>query len=162
MSDSHYDVAQICENGHVANLMARDRAASNQDHCDKCGAPTIMACPSPSCQTPIRGFDMSGALDFSFKYNAPAFCYNCGDPFPWTETALDSAKELVEELDQLDRDEKDKLNGSIGELVQDSPKSQVAAVRFKRLMEKAGGPAADAMRGIVINLFSEAIKKMVF
>ena len=28
--------------------------------------------------------------------------------------------------------------------------------------EKAGGPAADAMRGIVINLFSEAIKKMVF
>ena len=162
MSDSHYDVAQICENGHVANSMARDHAASNQDHCDKCGAPTIMACPSPSCQTPIRGFYHASVPSIFDTYAVPRFCYKCGKPFPWTETALDSAKKLVEELDQLDRDEKDKLNGSIGELVQDSPKSQVAAVRFKRLMEKAGGPAADAMRGIVINLFSEAIKKMVF
>ena len=41
-------------------------------------------------------------------------------------------------------------------------KSQVAAVRFKKLMKKAGGPAADAMRGILVNFVSEAIKKLIF
>ena len=54
MDDGYYDVAQICENGHVANSMAHDYPNSNQDHCDKCGAPTIMDCPS--CQIAIRGF----------------------------------------------------------------------------------------------------------
>ena len=39
MDDSYYDVAQICENGHVANSRAHDYPNSNQDHCDKCGAP---------------------------------------------------------------------------------------------------------------------------
>ena len=96
------------------------------------------------------------------KYQAPAYCHLCGNAYPWTETALHSAKELVEELDQLNRDEKDKLNGSIEELVRNSPKAQVAAVRFKNLMEKAGGIAADAMGGILGNVVSEAIKKLIF
>ena len=41
MDDGYYDVAQICENGHVANSMGHNYPNSNQDHCDKCGAPTI-------------------------------------------------------------------------------------------------------------------------
>ena len=53
MDDSHYDLAQICENGHVANSSARDYPISNQDHCDKCGSRTITACPA--CETEIRG-----------------------------------------------------------------------------------------------------------
>ena len=44
---------RFCENGHVTNSMAQDYPNSNQDYCDKCGGPTIMACPS--CQTAIRG-----------------------------------------------------------------------------------------------------------
>ena len=89
-----YDVAQICENGHVANSMARDNPARNQDHCDKCGSPTIMACPS--CQTKIRGFySVPGVFGIFDKYAAPAFCYKCGKPFPWTAVGLRAAKDLV-------------------------------------------------------------------
>ena len=92
----------------------------------------------------------------------PVYCHSCGNAYPWTHTAPNSAKELVEELDQLDREEKDKLNGSIGELVRDSPQAQVAAVRFKKLIKKAGGPAADAIRRSLMDLASEAIKKQIF
>ena len=42
MDDSYYDLAQICENGHVANSCARDYPARNQVHCDKCGSRTIL------------------------------------------------------------------------------------------------------------------------
>ena len=101
-------------------------------------------------------------MRFSYSVDLPAYCHSCGNAYPWTQTALKSAKELVEELDQLDQDEKDKLNGSIGELVRDSLQSQVAAVRFKKLIEKVGGTAADAIRRIVMDLASEAIKKQIF
>ena len=93
---------------------------------------------------------------------APAYWHSCGNAYPWTQTALDSAKELVGELDKLDQEEKDKLSGSIEELVQDSPKSQVAAVRFKKLLKKAGDPAVEAMRGILVNVLGEVIKKQIF
>ena len=48
MDDSHYDLAQICENGHTVNSMARDYPTSNQDFCDKCGTPTMTQCPKDS------------------------------------------------------------------------------------------------------------------
>ena len=128
-------------------------------HCSKCGAETIRECPS--CKSSIRGdYHIEGV--FGGSNDPTAYCHSCGNAYPWTQTALDSAKELVEELDQLDRDEKDKLSGSIGELVRDSPQSKVAAVRFKKLMKKAGGPSTDAMRGILVNFVSEAIKKLIF
>ena len=107
-----YDVAQICENGHVANSMARDNPARNQDHCDKCGSPTIMACPS--CQTKIRGFySVPGVLGIFDKYAAPAFCDKCGKPFPWTAVGLRAAKDLADELDGLTSAEQVSLKESL-------------------------------------------------
>jgi hypothetical protein len=91
MSDSYYDLAQICQNGHVINSMARDYPNSNQDHCDRCGDPTIVACPS--CNSGIRGhYHVPGVIGFS-QYTAPAFCYKCGKPFPWTAAGLTAAEE---------------------------------------------------------------------
>ena len=160
MSDSPYDVAQVCKNAHVINSMARNSPARNQDHCDKCGAPTIMDCPS--CKTAIRGFDMSGALDFSFKYNAPAFCYNCGDPFPWTDAALRAAQELADELDGLTNDERDTLKKSLNELVRETPSTRVAETRFKKIMRKAGRDGYEGMRSLLKDIVSEAVRKTIF
>ena len=98
MSGSYYDVAQICENGHVANSMAQKYPGINQEHCDRCGAPTIMACPS--CQTAIRGYyHVTRVVGFD-DYAAPAFCYKCGNPFPWTAARLRAAEDLADELDR--------------------------------------------------------------
>ncbi|WP_100152748.1 DUF2321 domain-containing protein [Snodgrassella alvi] len=38
---------------------------------------------------------MEGVLYLSSQYKPPAFCYNCGKAFPWTERKIASAVEFV-------------------------------------------------------------------
>ncbi|MEJ5377088.1 MAG: DUF2321 domain-containing protein [bacterium] len=160
MDDSHYDVAQICEKGHVINSMARDYPNSNQDYCDKCGAPTLMACPF--CKTAIRGYyHVPGVTGFS-NYNAPSFCYKCGKPFPWTAAALTAAQELADELDGLTDDERESLKKSLDELVCETPSTRVAETRFNRIMKKVGKDGYDSMRSILTDIVSETVRKTIF
>ena len=105
-----------------------------KDHCDKCGAPTIRACLS--CQRAIRGFYHSGVLGFGSKNKAPAFCYKCGKPFPWTDAGLRAAEELADELDGLTSDERESLKKSLHDLVRETPRTRVAETRFKKTMRK--------------------------
>ena len=160
MSDSYYDVAQICENGHVANSMARDYPQRNQDHCDKCGTPTIMACPS--CQTAIRGFyHVPGVIGFA-EYDAPAFCHKCGKPFPWTTARLRAAEELADELDGLTPDDREFLKKSLHDLVRETPKTRVAETRFKKIMRKAGRDGYEGMKALLSDIVSEVVRKTIF
>ena len=160
MTDSYFDVAQICENGHVANSMARDYPNSNQDHCDKCGTPTIIACPS--CQTYIRGvYHVPGAFGFD-DFDAPAFCYKCGKSFPWTAARLRAAEDLADELESLTRDEQDALKKSLHDLVRDTPRTPIAETRFKRIMRKAGKEGYDGMRSLLTDVVSEVVRKSIF
>ena len=160
MSDSYYDLAQICENGHVANSMARDYPISNQDHCDKCGSQTIMACPA--CETEIRGYYHIPGVIGGRKYKAPAFCHKCGEPFPWTTAALHAAEDLADELDDLSDDEKESLKKALPELVRETPRARVAETRFKKLMRKVGEEGVESMRGLLVDIVSETVRKTVF
>ena len=160
MSSSYCDVAQICGNGHVANSMAHDYPASNQDHCDKCGAPTIMVCPS--CQTAIRGsYHVPGIIGFG-NYNAPAFCYKCGKPFPWTAARLRAAEDLADELDGLTNDDQESLKKSLHDLVRETPSTPVAEMRFKKIMRKAGKDGYESMRSLLTDIVSEVVRKTIF
>src|SRR5262249_17929827 len=94
-----YDVAQICSNGHVINTTSRKFPEHNQDHCDRCGEQTLTRCPG--CTTYIRGYYHVPGVFGGDEYRAPAYCYKCGRPFPWTVTALTAAQELVAESEQL-------------------------------------------------------------
>ena len=153
-----YRKAEICLKRHITTEDLEHSGELASPYCPKCGAETIRECPS--CEESIRGYYISqGAYS---PYEIPAYCHSCGKAYPWTQTALNSARELVEELDELNREEKDKLNGSIEELIQDSPKAQVAAVRFKKLMKKVGQSGADAIHGILVNVVTEAIKNLIF
>lgn len=160
MDDSYYDLAQICENGHVANSMARDYPVSNRAHCDKCGSRTITTCPA--CETGIRGeYHVPGVVGFS-RYKAPAFCYKCGKPFPWTSAALCAAEELADEMDALSDDEKESLKKSLPDLVRETPRARLAETRFKRFMKKAGSEGIEGMRGILTDFVSETVRKTLF
>ena len=160
MRDSYYDVAQICENGHVANSMAHDVPASNQDHCDQCGVPTIMACPS--CQTAIRGYyRVPGVVGFD-DYAGPAFCYNCGEPFPWTAARLRAAEDLADELDGLTDDERESLRKSLPDLVRETPNTLVAETRFKKIMRKVGKEGYEGMRSLLTDIVSETVRRTIF
>lgn len=160
MSDSYYDTAQICTNGHVINSMAASSPQSNQKHCAECGAPTITACTS--CGSGIRGFYHIPGVIGSFNFYAPSYCHNCGTAFPWTASSLEAAAELADELDELSSEEKEQLKNSFPDLVKNTPKTVVAETRFKKLMKKAGAEAYDGMKSILVDVVSEAVKKSLF
>ena len=160
MDDSYYDLAQICENGHVANSCARDYPARNQVHCDKCGSRTITTCPA--CEAEIRGsYHIPSVIGLS-NYTAPAFCYKCGEPFPWTAAALRAAEDLADEMDALSDDEKESLKKTLPDLVRETPRARLAETRFKKLMKKAGGEACEGLRGLLTDIVSETVRKTLF
>ena len=154
-----YDVAQICERGHVVNSMSLQFSESNEEYCSKCGARTITACPS--CDKPIRGSHVVNTED-EFGYEpmrlTPSYCRGCGEPYPWTRAGLDAAKEMVAELAGLDADEKKLLQTSIDDIASDTPRTDLAASRIKRLLAKVGKEAAETLREIVIRLAVDTAK----
>ncbi|WP_327195535.1 DUF2321 domain-containing protein [Sphingobium sp. Ant17] len=48
------------------------------------------------------------------------------------------------------------------ELTKDSPKTQVASLRFKKVMTKVGASVASGVRDIVVDVLSEAAKKAIW
>lgn len=155
-----YDVAQICINGHLVNSSSRSMSQFNQKFCEKCGAETITQCPS--CKLDIRGYYHSPGFISLAEESIPSFCHNCGKSYPWTESALDAAQELADELSELTDEEKDLLKKSLPDLIKETPKTKVAESRFKKIMSKAKKESVDAMRSILVDIISETIKKSLF
>ncbi len=160
MRASYYDTAQICLNGHVINTMAASSPQSNQTHCIECGAQTITVCLE--CNKPIRGYYHIPGVVGLFSYNIPAYCYNCGQPYPWTLASLEAAQELADELELLSAEERQQLKNSFPDLMKDTPKTVLAEIRFKKLMKKAGSEAYNGMKSILIDVVSETVKKSIF
>lgn len=159
MSGSWYDVAQICQNGHVVNNTVRKYPQHNKKFCDKCGAPTLTQCQS--CNTEIQGeYHVDGVVSFS-DYILPLFCHNCGKPYPWTEIRIKAAQELVQELD-ISGEDKQILVESISEIVKNTPRTSVSATNFKRIVSKAGIQVGIAFRDILVDIVSETAKKMIW
>jgi hypothetical protein len=160
MDGSYYDVAQICLNGHIINQSSRTLPDSNKKRCSDCGAPTIVQCQH--CNQPIRGYHwMPGVVGFGSLERPPAFCQYCDDPFPWTETRLEAARDLANQLG-LDIPERTLLEKSIGELVRDTPGAPAEAVRFKGIIDRAQPWALGAFKEILIGIVSESVKKIVW
>jgi hypothetical protein len=155
-----YDVAQICLNGHVINGFFLSYPEHNSGHCEKCGGKTITECPK--CNTKIRGtYSAPGIVSFG-ESRAPAYCYKCGTGYPWTESRLSAAREYVREMEHLSDNEKGILERSLDDLLRDTPKTQVSALRFKQLTAKAGHAAVEGMRAILIDVMAETAKKAIW
>ncbi|MCK6463163.1 MAG: DUF2321 domain-containing protein [Candidatus Pacebacteria bacterium] len=152
-----YDVAQICQNGHVVNSGFTDYPQHNQSFCQHCGSATITKCPD--CNASIRGY-YRGTM--TLGYSAPSFCINCGHPYPWTTAKLQAAHELAQEIENISDEDRIVLQKSIDELVKDSPSTPVAATRFKKIMVKVGQTTAGMFREILVDVLSEAAKKALF
>lgn len=157
----YYDVAQICLNGHVITESARSSPQFTQKYCDRCGEPTIIECKN--CKTPIRGrYHTEGFFGVGGIPVAPSFCHECGNPYPWTEGKLAAAWELADELEELSTEEKEKLKQNLNELVRDTPKTEVAVTRVKKILSKIGKESFAAMKSILLDLATEAVKKSLF
>ncbi len=153
-----YDTAQICPNGHVTNKMAASSPEFCQPFCAKCGEATITSCPS--CKASIRGIYHSPGVIGFFNYSRPAFCFKCGSPFPWTERKQLAAIELFieETMNETDRAE---FRESVAQIARDTPQAQLASRRINRLLGKIGKETASAIRDILVDIASEAVKKLL-
>ncbi|KKL46225.1 hypothetical protein LCGC14_2347670 [marine sediment metagenome] len=160
MVEEGYDTAQVCRNGHVVNDMAATYPDYNQEFCETCGEATITACPQ--CNSPIRGhYHARGVFDGP-EYHPPAYCHNCGKPFPWAERALQAAIEMAIESGDLDADEQQQFRESVQEVAQDTPTAQLAGSRIARLLKKMGRVTGSAIRDILVDIASESAKKMIW
>lgn len=151
-----YRLAQVCPNGHVATTAADANPELREAFCSQCGEATSTNCQK--CNAPIRGdYHVEGV--FGSGYEPPAFCHNCGSRFPWTERKIAGAVELVEVGADLSPEEVQQFKDDLTELTKDSPKTQAASIRFKKVMAKVGNSVASGVREIVVNVLSEAAKK---
>ena len=156
-----YDVAQICREGHIVTTMAARYPQFRQDFCGKCGAPTTMTCEN--CGSAIRGYyHVSGVIGGSVDIDRPSFCHKCGRPYPWTEAALDAARAMADELDGLKPDEREALKSSLDDLVQDTVRTPVAVLRFKKLALKAGSEGAAALRDVLVGVVTEGVRRGIW
>ena len=95
-------------------------------------------------------------------YNTPAFCYQCGKPFPWTAARLRAAEDLADELDDLTNDDRESLKKSLPDLVRETPNTPVAETRFKKIMQKVGKEGCESMRSLLTDIVSEVVRKALF
>ena len=152
-----HDIAQICNNGHVANSMSSRYPEDNKDYCDKCGEETIASCPK--CRGPIRG----GILDLPtlVPFIPPAYCIKCGEAYPWTARAVNIAIEIAQEAENLSEEERELLVTSIPDVMVDNQKTGLAANHFIRLITKAGSTTFDLLYKWSIDFASETAVKLI-
>jgi len=158
MSDSWYDTAQICKNGHLVTEYYESSPVHDEKFCSKCGAETITKCLH--CDAKIRGtYHVPGVCGFS-KYEVPLYCYSCGKAYPWTEEKIKAIKEFSDETD-LSAEDKKIIEENVQSIVVDSPSTQVSAVRIKKVLSKVGGAFAQKLQDMIVDIASETAVKLI-
>ncbi|MBX9865018.1 MAG: DUF2321 domain-containing protein [Hyphomicrobium sp.] len=156
----HFDIGQVCLNGHEITGNYKPGSEFAEDYCSRCGAKTITQCPK--CQTSIKGyFDYEGGVIAIPTFDVPAYCYKCGEPFPWISRAIQAAKELTDEIEGLNETERIKAGESLVEITKDTAQTEVAIVRIKKLLAKAGPVIGDGLKQIILSIATEAAKKQM-
>jgi hypothetical protein len=158
----YYDTSQICKNGHIITRRYEGRPVHRQDFCARCGEATITQCES--CHANIRGdYEVPGVFAIGDNTSpAPSFCHACGKPYPWTTRKLEAARELADELEGLSDEERTALKQTFVEMTRDTPRTELASVRFKKLLAKVRGEGITAIKSIITDIASETAKKIIF
>jgi hypothetical protein len=159
--DIDYDVAQICLNGHIINGAVNRHAYENKDFCEICGQRTTTKCQS--CNAPIRGGLATPIQVFTLD-PLPCYCHACGAPYPWQEAAQLAAAKLIQGLEDVAQEDKDQVVAGLDDLMSETPKTELAATRFGKLLSKAksgSAPVVAALRQWSIDYASETTKKLL-
>jgi len=84
LTESCYDSAQICLNGHVVNPTFYYHPELSRAFCQECGASTITRCPHCGAAIPGKYF-VEGVAD-TMEYACPTICPACQALYPWTRS----------------------------------------------------------------------------
>jgi hypothetical protein len=150
--------AAVCLNGHTATSSAESFPPGK--FCETCGAALIMQCQK--CRAAIRGYyHVDGVISLGDHYTPPAFCFNCGEAFPWTAARLAAAKDLTDQIDDLSDNDRSKIKEALEEISRDGPRTEVGATRLKKLLGKAKSAVGQAVWKASIEIATEAAKKLM-
>lgn len=159
MGGSYYDVGLACLNGHSINSYARSSPVSNAKFCKTCGEKSIDACPK--CSATIRGKLHVPNVASLIAWRVPSYCHECGEPYPWTQRKTEALSEVIDELDNLDEAERNKLKQSIPDIIRDTPKTETATVRFKKAIMKTGQLGGKLLGDVLAKVATEAVSKQL-
>ena len=155
-----YQVAQVCINGHVVTDTIKSLDDVKGEFCETCGKRTITACQK--CKEFIKGQFYNPDFVFIGTLDPPSFCFSCGNPFPWTESKIRALKELIDFENNLNEDEKKTMKENIDDIISETPRTNVAVVKFKVGLGKVGLEVAKEIRKIIVDIASETAKKALF
>ena len=99
-------------------------------------------------ETSYKDVKVSAVVD------VPAYCYNCGKPYPWTEATLQTAEHIIDMLDELTPDQKKQLVDFIPDIIVETPQSRYAALVYANFL--------DGLQGLAVDCFKDWCKKNVF
>jgi hypothetical protein len=148
-----YCDAQICLQGHVRSS---EGYFERGERCTKCGSAYIDQCQY--CRAPIRGrlahFPMQ-------PYDLPFFCHapECGLPYPWIEDKLETARELLHDIENLSRDERDELWDLLTSVMSD-PKSDWAPAKMKLIAIKLA-KVSKASREVLLDFTAKVAAEVM-
>ena len=140
-------MAQVCKKGHLINEDANTHPEYNKKFCTYCGAETITNCVN--CGAEIHACEWKGIIHID------SFCYNCGEPHPWTKDALLAAAALIYETEEIPDDLKDRTVETLRDVITETPSTTLAVTRLKKCMTSAGKFASDSLRQFVIEFGCE-------
>ncbi len=155
----YYDVAQICLNGHCITKETREHPEDQQKFCHQCGAETITACPA--CHAAIKGCLQTPGLPNVWDYEVPAYCPNCGKPYPWTKARIDAIAELIREDENMQETAQEALVVSLPDIIAETPKTNLAIARIQKALVAAGKFTAEGIRQFVIDFGCELVKSQL-
>ena len=151
----YYSVGQVCLNGHAITGDASSEFA--HDFCSECGSPTICKCQH--CDAPIHGDHHEEGILFYPPYAPDAYCYKCGKPYPWTEKAINSMAACIYEDETLSQELAEKLVESLPDITAETPATNLAVLRYGKVLRSVGKLTADSIRQFVIEFGCELAKQ---
>lgn len=138
---------RYCLNGHKFQVRFGE-STDLKRFCVQCGSETTTCCQS--CKTPIPE-----------SQNLPFYCFNCGVPYPWTESAIKSAILIVKEESAFSKQQITELTESFPNIISETPSTSLASLRIKKALLTAGKFTAEGIRQFVIDFGCELAKKSI-
>ena len=157
-NSSWYDVAQICINEHVTNSSTKEYPQHDEKFCERCGSETIKHCTY--CENEIRGYYHVDGV-FGGSFDTPNHCLECGKPYPWTESKIQSAKEVIELL-TLSEENKTTLKNSIEDIVVDTPKTETSCMKFKLITSSLTDEIKDIIKKTFVDIVTDKSKELLW
>ena len=150
---NRYLTAQVCTNGHtITRAFVRE---GEDKYCSLCGAETITKCEE--CNAPLRG-RLYGVPPSGVLPRPKPFCYNCGKQYPWTKSIIENAKELANEIDEFNDDDKTVIIENIQDIIVETPRTELASRRIIKVLRKGGQKVYDGFYRLLVDVLAKTAK----